>query len=66
MDRYLYFCPVCLHRYSSDRMDETTCRNCGGEARRDWKAESVSNHFHPTVDLYGKRVEQRAKREDRF
>lgn len=67
MPLYLFFCPVCMHRYQSLEMADTTCRQCGGEARRDWKQEAVTSNFHPTRDLYGNDVKRRAaKREDRF
>ena len=75
MSIYAYYCPYCgeqrdLEFVMGQAPKTFPCRNCLPEIGkpthqmvRDFKAENKVSTFHPTRDVYGMDVAQRAKKE---
>lgn len=65
MPYYVFLCPNCMYRtqvQSNGVPPEQTCSECASEMRRDWKYESVTNTFKPSVDTYANDLSRRSKK----
>lgn len=64
MSTYCWKCPKgrCDTKLeNTDRFKPPVCK-CGYTMIRDYKAENVTNDFHPTNDLYAKKVTKGASK----
>jgi len=61
MAQYCWKCLSCGTTLENQVREYMVCQDCGTPMTRDYRAESVGNTFHPTVDVYSIGKQQQRK-----